>query len=116
MPSQKTFSCCGHTQRIGIYTLIEDYTLNAKSEVASETVMNDGSKGTPKPATPQETEVLDKTQSHTNNLEIEEETPNNPIEELAKTQTPIFNCPNCGNQLNEYQTPCPSCMYEIEWK
>lgn len=49
-------------------------------------------------------------------LKFEEEEHNNPIENLNKEEKKEFKCPNCGNKLNEYQTPCPQCLYEIEWQ
>lgn len=48
-------------------------------------------------------------------LEIENDEPENPLENLPEEKKE-YHCPNCNNQLNEYETPCPKCFYEIEWQ
>ncbi len=48
-------------------------------------------------------------------LEIEGDEPENPLENLEEEKKE-FHCPHCNNKLNEYETPCPKCFYDIEWQ
>lgn len=103
--NQKSFTCCRTRQPID-----ERTKLNAPIE--KEIILKNG---TDEPKLMNVEDVKEKKEVAENqDLEIENDEPENPLENLPEEKKE-FHCPNCNNQLNEYETPCPKCFYEIEW-
>jgi hypothetical protein len=56
--------------------------------------------------------------THNDDLEIEEEEHDNPLESFSeplKTPNSLTPCPECNFLLKDYETPCPNCDTIIEW-
>jgi len=114
LDSQNTFSCCGHTQNVGKFTLVD---------ITPNSLMQNQEPKFPAEVS-QVSTVTQEAESHAELppevLEIEEAVHENPLDKNPLEQLPepkkIFNCPNCNNQLKEYQAICENCNYEIQWQ
>jgi endogenous inhibitor of DNA gyrase (YacG/DUF329 family) len=106
------FVHCGHRQPITESNWINKPNNSLlQNREGSEEALNESLKSE---ATLESAEAVS-SNSNIQELEIEDDEPENPLENLPEEKKE-FHCPNCNNQLNEYETPCPRCFYEIEWR
>jgi len=110
------FVHCGHRQAINESNWINKPQINSGLEESGNLATSRVSEG--EVATTPKQSIVENAGSNpapAGDLEIEDDEPENPLENLPEEKKE-FHCPNCNNQLNEYETPCPRCFYDIEWQ